>query len=396
MDTLEYRNSGKELNRTMSQHLSHGAETRSDQELLEDFLAHQDSEAFAHLVERHGPMILGVCRRLLRNQSDAEDAFQATFLTLLRKGHSIRQKMALPNWLYRVAVRISLRQRSKSQKHKTSEPLSDVAIEHSPADEMAWREAADVLDRELRGLPESYRAPLLLCCIEGRSYEEAAAELGCPVGTLAVRLMRGREMLRKRLVRRGLVLGAGFLAAQAFWPKAEAAIPPQLLRSTISGAKRMLFGKSAGSAISPQVAALMKSQDKGSRLLNPGVIVGIALGLISIGVGVFVVYTYLGERKFQASAPKANSGQQPKLVQPVPPQPPQQAEQRQFIPGLWIGRWNGKEVVWAPAPPNGPRPAKNEPVVEIAFVGRLLQPQGVPAAFLLVQEFTWLNFVLGI
>ncbi|HLW65300.1 MAG TPA: RNA polymerase sigma factor [Gemmataceae bacterium] len=380
----------------MSHHLSHGAQTRSDQELLEDFLAHQDSEAFAHLVERHGPMILGVCRRLLRNQADAEDAFQATFLTLLRKGHSIRQKMALPNWLYRVAVRISLRQRSKSQKHSSAQTLTDVPVEHCPADELAWREAAEVLDRELHGLPENYRSPLLLCCIEGRSYEEAAEELGCPVGTLAVRLMRAREMLRKRLVRRGLVLGAGFLAAQAFWPKAEAAIPPELLQCTISGGKRMLLGKSAGSAISPKVAALMRSQEKAPRLLSRGLVTGIALGLISIGVGIFVVSTYLGERKFQASVSKENLGPQPNLAQAAPPQPPQQPQEKKFIPGLWIGRWNGREVVWAPSPPIGPRPGKNEPVVEIAFVGRLVPPQNVPAAFLLVQDFAWLNLVMGV
>ena len=381
----------------MANHLSHGAEMRSDQELLEDFLRHQNSEAFAHLVERHGPMILGVCRRLLRNQADAEDAFQATFLTLLRKGHSIRQKMALPNWLYRVAVRISLRQRSKTQKHTSAQPLHDVAVEQSPAEEVAWSEAAEVLDREMRGLPESYRSPLLLCCIEGRSYEEAAEELGCPVGTLAVRLMRAREMLRKRLIRRGLVLGAGFLAAQAVWPKAEAAVPPQLLRSTISGGKRMLGGKSAGGAISPRVLALLKSEtSRGWRLLSPGPLVAIALGLISIGIGIFVMYTYLSERKFQAAAPKINpvAGPQPKLAQPN--LPPQQPQQRRFIPGLWIGRLHGKDVVWTPAPPEGPRPPKEEILAGIAFVGRLVPPQNVPAAFLLVNDFAWLNYPVGI
>jgi RNA polymerase sigma factor (sigma-70 family) len=384
----------------MSNHLSHGAEMRSDHELLEEFLKHQDSEAFAHLVERHGPMILGVCRRLLRNQADAEDAFQATFLTLLRKGHSIRQKMALPNWLYRVAVRISLRQRSKTQKHTSAQPLQDVAVEQSPAEEAAWSEAAEVLDREMRGLPESYRSPLLLCCIEGRSYEEAAEELGCPVGTLAVRLMRAREMLRKRLVRRGLVLGAGLLATQAIWSKAEAAVPPQLLRSTISGGKRMVGGKSAGGAISPRVLALLKSEKgHGWRLLSPGPMAAIALGLISIGVGIFVTYTYFSERKFQASAPNANfaPGQQPKLAQPNLQQgQPQQQPQRRFIPGLWIGRWNGREVVWTPAPPEGPKPGKDELIVQIAFVGQLVPPQMAPSGFMLVNDLTWMNYVVGI
>ena len=385
----------------MPNHLSHGAEMRSDNELLEQFLKHQDSESFAHLIERHGPMILGVCRRMLGNQADAEDAFQATFLTLLRKGHSIRQKTALPNWLYRVAVRISLRQRSKTQKHTSAQPLQDVAVEQSPAEEAAWAETAEVLDREMRELPESYRSPLLLCCIEGRSYEEAAAELGCPVGTLAVRLMRAREMLRKRLVRRGLVLGAGFLAAQAVWPKAEAAVPPQLFRSTISGSKRLLGGQSAGSAISPRVLALLKSEkSRGWRLLSPGPLAAIALGLVSIGIGIFVFYTYYSERKYQAAAvPKFTvaPGSQPMVAEPKAAQwQPQQPPQQQFIPGLWIGRWNGRQVVWTPAPPAGPRPGKNDLIVQIAFVGQLVPPRMAPAGFMLVNDLTWMNYVVGI
>jgi RNA polymerase sigma-70 factor (ECF subfamily) len=382
----------------MFNQLSQGADTRSDHELLDEFLRDHESEAFSLLVARHGPMILGVCRRLLHNQADAEDAFQATFLTLLRKGHSIREKMALPNWLYRVAVRISLRQRGKGHKQAHAMPLPDVAVELNPADEVAWREAAEVLDRELHGLPESYRSPLLLCCIEGRSYEEAAAELGCPVGTLAVRLMRGREILRKRLVRRGLVMGAGFLAVQALWPKAQAAVPPPLSGKTLECGRQLLNGSSTRNAISPKVQALLKSEVGGSRLLAPGPLSAIALGIVGLTVGIFVVSTYWSERRFQSSVAKYN----PQVVNPgaIPTMP--QQPQGGFIPGLWLGRWNGREVEWTPAPPQPQRAqvqAKDDkPIVQIAFFPRNFQwvPGQWPAGFIMVEHLAVFNCVVGI
>src|SRR5262245_25528398 len=343
----------------MAHHLSHSAETRSDHELLDDFLRNHESEAFAYLVARHGPMILGVCRRILHHQADAEDAFQATFLTLLRKGHSIRRKMALPNWLYRVAVRISLRQRAKAQKHAGGVPLLDVAAEANPADEIAWREAADVIDRELHSLPESYRSPLLLCCLEGRSYEEAAAELGCPVGTLAVRLLRGREMLRKRLVRRGLVLGAGFLAAQAVWPQAQAAVSHQLSASTVAEGQALLAGRAARADIPKNVRRLLETETQSWRRSIRGTVLALALGGVSLLVVVFVVTIYFSERRFQASTYKVDPGM---VVPQLPPQPQQLAVVRPQA-GMWVGRWDGANVRWAPFPGLG-----QGPIVEVMLL----------------------------
>jgi RNA polymerase sigma factor (sigma-70 family) len=128
---------------------------KNDREMLRRFLREHDARAFAILVERHGSMVLGVCRRLLRNAADADDAFQATFMTLLRKGHTIRRKTALPSWLYRVAVRIALRHLRRAQKHGPPAPLPDISPATNPADEAAWQEAVLVIDGELHSLPEN-------------------------------------------------------------------------------------------------------------------------------------------------------------------------------------------------------------------------------------------------
>src|SRR5262245_36421124 len=186
-----------------------GAGAQADEDLLERFIVHHEEEAFGALVRRHGPMVLGVCLRLLRHRQDAEDAFQATFLTLVRKGGSIRQRGSLASWLYRVAFRISLRLKARAEKRNGSESLVDATVDADPSAEAAWREMRPVLDGELQKLPAKYRAPMVLCYLEGKTYEEVADELGCPKGTVAIRLLRAREMLKRRLVRRGLVAAAG-------------------------------------------------------------------------------------------------------------------------------------------------------------------------------------------
>jgi RNA polymerase sigma factor (sigma-70 family) len=383
----------------MSQYLSKSGEVRTDHELLEDFFRNQESEAFSQLVARHGPMILGTCLRLLSNQADAEDAFQATFLTLLLKGHSIRQKMALPNWLYRVAVRISLRQRSKAQKHSSEQLPSDVAVEMNPADEAAWREAAEVLDRELHGLPESYRLPLLLCCIGGRSCEEAAAELGCPVGTLAVRVMRGREMLRKRLVRRGLLLGASFLASQAIWTNARAAVSQQLLANTVASGRRMVAKNLSGVAISQNVQRILKSECAWWQSLRaPGPIAAISLAIICLSVGVFLISRNWSGRKYQSTGPDT---ERPGIASVAPLEPPpqqQQPPQGRFVPGLWLRRRNNANghVFWAPAPPNGRATRDQEEIIGVAFVPQNFRPNQLPNGFRMIENLALFNCFVGI
>ena len=176
----------------------------SDQELLQRFVDHQDRTAFAALVQRHGPMVRSVCWRLLRHEADVDDAFQATFLVLLHKACTIRRRPSLASWLYGVAFRTALKAKSQATQRQAHEQR---AIGTSPAEpwrEAAWREICTVLDEEVQGLSERYRAPLVLCYLEGRTRDEAAHQLGWSLRTLQRRLERGREILRTRLIRRGL------------------------------------------------------------------------------------------------------------------------------------------------------------------------------------------------
>ncbi|HEV3121910.1 MAG TPA: sigma-70 family RNA polymerase sigma factor, partial [Isosphaeraceae bacterium] len=200
----------------------------SEAGLLTRFLTRGDEVAFEAILAWHGPMVLGVCRRVLSDASDVEDAFQATFLVLLRKAGSLRDGDLLGPWLHGVASRIAVRARSQAARRRAIEGLGarNLAVDASPAAE--WSDVRPVFDEELARLPERYRAAVVLCCMEGLRLEEAARQLGCPVGTIKSRLARGRERLRARLIRRGLapavVLPLGALSREA----AQAAIPDTL------------------------------------------------------------------------------------------------------------------------------------------------------------------------
>ena len=176
----------------------------SDAHLLKRFAANNDQGAFEALVQRHGPMVLGVCRRVLRDANDAEDAFQATFLVLVRKAGGISKPDLLGNWLYGVAYRVAIKARANSARRATHERQAASMAKVEPTPEADGRELRAVLDEEINRLPEKYRAPLVLCYLEGKTNEQAARQLGCPVGSMSWRLTRGREMLRQRLSRRRL------------------------------------------------------------------------------------------------------------------------------------------------------------------------------------------------
>lgn len=186
----------------------------SDRELLERFLETRDAEAFAEMVRAHGGMVLGVCRRILNHQQDAEDACQATFLVLARQGRKITSRQSLASWLFGVAQRTALNLRRMKTRRDVLEKRRLMSMPKTEGDvESSWDDAADVLDEELSRLPEMYRTAVLLCDLEGKSQKEAASDAGCPEGTLSSRLTRAREMLRVRLVRRGIVLSTGALVA---------------------------------------------------------------------------------------------------------------------------------------------------------------------------------------
>ncbi|MFL5341779.1 MAG: sigma-70 family RNA polymerase sigma factor [Gemmataceae bacterium] len=209
-----------------------------DAALLAAFTAGGDDDAFALLVRRHGPLVYGVCRRCLGNGADVEDAFQATFLVLVRRAQSIERPQQLANWLYGVALRASRKLRDRSVRLRRLEGARP-DLTRWPAAEPADADLAALLDSELRRLPEKYRVPVILCHLQGLSRREAADRLGCPEGTLSVRLARALNFLRTRLTRRGLALPAAGLAV-VLAGDAKASVPRLLVHCTVQTACRYL------------------------------------------------------------------------------------------------------------------------------------------------------------
>jgi RNA polymerase sigma factor (sigma-70 family) len=227
----------------------------SDARLLERFHQVRDEGAFAALVRRHGPLVLGVCRRVLGNEQDAEDAFQATFLVLARKAGSIRRAESLGGWLYEVAYRIALKARAAAARRRQHErQAGEMPRPEKPPDELR-PELRPVLDEELHRLPECSRRLLVLCDLEGRTHQEAARELGIPPGSLSRHLGRARELLRERLVRRGITLSAVLLAALLL-EDAAAPVSAALVAPTVVAALAFTAGPGAGRTVPPAAAAL--------------------------------------------------------------------------------------------------------------------------------------------
>jgi RNA polymerase sigma factor (sigma-70 family) len=215
--------------------LAGGADESGDPCLLEHFVRRGDEEAFASLVRRHGPMVLAVCQRLLSDPQDAEDAFQATFLVLVRKASAVGRPERLGNWLYGVAYRVAVKLRARNaRRHCREQPLVDVPVADAVAD-LVWRELRPAIDEELYRLPDKYRVPIILCYLEGVSKRAAARQLGWPEGTLSIRLHRARLILRERLARRGLGLSSGVLAVALAHGAAPAAGPAGLAAAAITG-----------------------------------------------------------------------------------------------------------------------------------------------------------------
>jgi RNA polymerase sigma factor (sigma-70 family) len=235
--------------------------TPTDRQLLERFATRRDEEAFAELVHRHGPMVLGVCRHILRQEQDAEDAFQATFLVLSRKAGSIRSAEALPNWLYGVANRLATRMKAAASRRQRREValVEPPLFEPEPGGEVG--DVGPVLFAEIGRLPDKYRIPLVLCYLEGKTNEQAAQHLRCPPGTVFSRLARARERLRLRLTRRGLALSTGVLVASLvrLSEQASAAVPQSLEATTVQGALRFGAGTFGGTSnISARVVSLAR------------------------------------------------------------------------------------------------------------------------------------------
>lgn len=290
-------------------------EGMTDGQLLQGFIAQREEAAFEALVSRHGPMVLGVCRRLLGNSQDAEDAFQATFLVLVRKASSVVPRDAVGNWLYGVAYRTSLEARARMirrrAKEKQVKDMPETPTE-SPSD---GQELRAILDRELCRLPDRYRLPIVLCELEGRSRKEVARQLQLPEGTLSSRLAAGRKMLARRLARHAPALSAGTLTVLLSRNGASASVPTPLMSCTIKAAIVSAAGDSAAAdVVSANVAALTEGVVKSMFLTKLKFVSVVLVCVAFLGAG-----TLSWQRTWAADGkdPKPTRAEKKRLVKPA-------------------------------------------------------------------------------
>lgn len=226
--------------------------------LLERYASQRDEAAFAALVQRYGPLVLGVCERVLPDGNDAEDAFQATFLVLVRKAGSLDRRGTLSHWLYTVAYRTAVKLKIRAARRRAREkqgldmPATQTANEN-------WKDLRPVLDEELNRLPAKYRAPLVLCYLEGKTHLQAARDLGWPSGSVSRRMGRAREMLRQRLMRRGVAVSTALLFSLMARNAKAAALSPKLAAATVKAAMAFKVGTGALTGlVSARVAGLAR------------------------------------------------------------------------------------------------------------------------------------------
>jgi RNA polymerase sigma factor (sigma-70 family) len=306
----------------------------ADDELLARFSIKRDEAAFHALVHRHGRMVLEVCRNVLGNEADADDAFQATFLILARKAGAIRRPSSVASWLYGVAYRTALKAKvdlSRRQRREIRVPTSEPS---APSADLGWPELRQVLHEELNKVSECYRAPLVLCYLEGKTQGEAAKILGVSRLTVSKRLDRGRALLRARLARRGFGAAAVLLAAS--WPVAAASahVSSVLVSCTVEAAKSFAAGQAAAAGvISAKVAALTqgvlktmllpKLKTATAALLLAGLLVS---GLVIAGLGALPNSSSTQRPTAQAKTPNQELAKKPASApstvtqEPVAPQ----------------------------------------------------------------------------
>jgi RNA polymerase sigma factor (sigma-70 family) len=281
----------------------------TDGQLLEQFLArHNESAetAFSALVSRHGPMVWNVCLNILSESHAAEDAFQATFLILVKKAGSIRRRETLAPWLHGVARRVAVRARKNAARSGTSwGEMSDMKANSAP--DPSRQEELDALHQEVDRLPERYRAVLVLCHLEGRTHAEAARLLNCPAATVSIRVSRARERLRARLTRRGFALSA-FAGLALGSESAWAAPPASLAESTIKSALCLAAGKSMTAGMVP--AAAMNLTDGVLRTMHIHKLAitatSLLVALVTSGIGLFAM-SGLAQKQPQAAQEAALS-----------------------------------------------------------------------------------------
>ena len=321
----------------------------TDRQLLERFRAREGEAAelaFASLVERHGPMILRVCRRTLRDEHDARDAFQATFLVLVRKAASLGSQHSLGGWLHGVACRVAAHARAAEARRRLHERrVAEAATIPTPAANGGWDDLGTVLHEEIGRLPETYRAAVVLCDLEGLTQEQAAQRLGWPAGTVRSRLARGRGRLQIRLTRRGFAPFVGAVAALLTAEATTVAIPAALVEATVRAATLAAAGQTVVGAVS--AAALSECVVRTMFMTRLKFIVAalLAIGVGASGTAVIAYHQAPGEPGSQTAPGGA-------AVEPSAPGEggPRAAEARRP----------------SESPPQDP-PAKDEGVAEIAL-----------------------------
>jgi RNA polymerase sigma factor (sigma-70 family) len=304
------------------------AEEVPDRFLLQRFVLSRDEDAFAELVQRHGQLVLDVCRHLLRHEQDAEDAFQAAFLVLAKKAGSIRNQDSLAAWLYGVAYRIAMNAKSRATSRRLPTKPRETMPAPEPPSEASLHEVQTVLHEEVSRLPEKLRAPFVLCCLEGKSRAEAAQLLGWKDGTLSGRLAQARDRLQKRLTRRGVALSAALGAAALSSNPASAIVPANLVDATVHAA--LLFTTGKAGAVSAQALSLAEGAMKTMVLSKVKTSLALVLGasLLAAGVG-WGAYQSLPAKPEPSSDPAA----QPAAKVESPPKPAQEKQARTDLYG---------------------------------------------------------------
>jgi len=311
--------------------------TETDQELLQRFLSQRDEAAFAAVVRRHGPMVLRVALRTLQNEHDAEDVFQATFLVLSQKAHTVRRQESLGSWLYGIAYRLALKTKATAGERRNREQRVAPTPAATPLAQITVQEAQTILDEELNRLPKKLREPVVLCCLEGLARDEAALQIGCEASVLKNRLEQGRERLRQRLIARGLTLSCGLSAFLVLERVAGPTVRPALIGSTTKAAIAVAAGKAASVVVTAKVAALTEGVLR-TMFLTKIIIATVALlvGMMGLGGGMLIYRTLAAEL-----APKDKS-HSPTSTQPKTDQ--------ELIQGTWVyvsltvggkKEWNG-------------------------------------------------------
>jgi RNA polymerase sigma factor (sigma-70 family) len=323
---------------------SEGLAEAPDAQLLQRFAAAHEEGAFTALLRRHGPMVLGVSRRLLGNAQDAEDVYQAAFLLLARKAGAIRKQGSVASWLYGVARRLALKTKAQGAKRQARERRAADMRNTQASDGAAWQDVQAALEVALGELPEGYRAALVQCYLEGKTHAEAARQLGCPLATLRTRVARGRKLLRERLAGRGLALSGAGLFALLVASATRAAASAALLKSTTKAALSFASGQSAAALCPARVAHLVEEGARTMWLSKTKIVTALLLtaGLIA-GTGALAHFR-----------PEAAGGEPPAAAKAEAPKP----------------------EAPKPAAPAAP----DEPEGSVTYSGRVLGPDGKPFA----------------